>query len=468
MKLRNQLLALVCLLVFIAFGFIFFRTWVVQKPFGVILFISDGLTTNTLTATRLYQGGAQHQLALESFPQLALVSNYANDFAVPDSAAAATALATGVKGNNQAIGLDSTKKELRSILTLASESGRSTGIVTTGNLTDATPAAFYAHSKDPSDVSAIAQQFVNNSKVNIALGGGLADFTPENKGGHRKDGRDLWLDLRGKGTFLLRTKAELENTPGFLTGPLVGLFSEGNLPFSSQIQSGSQQPTLSDMVRRSIEFLQTNRRGYFLVVDAALISRAAEQNEGEAVLKEMIDFDNALATAVRYAGEKTLIIAVGKHDVGGLTLNGYPLRGDHGVALLGKNAAGFPAITWSTGPNGPKAPAAEEPLATPTPATESGDALKSGSANALSGTATSLGQTSSNPAAANEPPQIPPTPQTVAQAASEPSSEPAAFASDKAINTARDVVAIGMGPGSENLGGFMDNTEIFKLLKKSL
>jgi alkaline phosphatase len=452
MKLRNQLLALVCLLVFIAFGFVFFRTWVVQKPFGVILFVSDGLTTNTLTAARLYQGGAQHKLALESFPRLALVSNYSNDFAVPDSGAAATALATGVKGNNRAIGLDSTGKELRSILTLAKESGRSTGIVTTGNLTDATPAAFYARSNNPGDVGELAQQFVRATKVNVALGGGLADFTPENKGGHRKDGRDLWLELRGKGAFLVKTKAELENTPSFLTGPLVGLFSDGNLPFSSKIQSGSQQPTLSDMVRRSIEFLQTNTRGYFLVVDAALISRAAEQNDGEAVLKEMIDFDDALATAVRYAGEKTLIIAVGKHDVGGLTLNGYPLRSDHGVTLLGKNAAGFPAITWSTGPNGTKPPSDDAAF----PATANAVDTTNATASASATPSQSAAAESSAPA------------QSLVEAASDSSSEPAAFAAPQAINTARDVIAIGTGPGSETLSGFIDNTEIYKILGKSL
>lgn len=440
MKLRNQLLALGCLLVFIAFGVLFFRTWVVQKPFGIILFISDGLSTNTLTAARLYHGGAQQRLALESFPRLALVSNASNDYAVPDSAAAATALASGVKGNNKAIGLDPSGKAIFSILELAHDSGRGTGIITTGNLTDATPAAFYAHSPDARQVHSIATQLLNNPKVDVAMGGGLADFTPENKGGHRQDGRDLWLELRSKGNLLVRNKAELENTPSFLTGPLTGIFSDDNLPFSSQIQSGSQQPSLADMVRRSIEFLQTNRRGYFLVVDAALVSRAAEQNNGEAVLQETVDFDNALATALRYAGEKSLIIAVGKHDVGGLALNGYPQKGDHGVTLLGKNANGFPAITWSTGPNGP-APA-NEPAAAPL--AQTADTAK---APLASGTAT--------PAAAE-------------QGIKEPSSEPAAFAAPEAINTARDVIAIGTGPGSESLNGFIDNTQIPKLLKNSL
>ena len=64
MKLRNQLLALFCLLVFAGFGFLYVRAWVVQKPFGIILFVSDSLVTRHLTAARLYEGGADHKLAI--------------------------------------------------------------------------------------------------------------------------------------------------------------------------------------------------------------------------------------------------------------------------------------------------------------------------------------------------------------------------------------------------------------------
>jgi len=423
MKLRNQILALVCLLVFIGFGVLFFKTWVAQKkPFAVILFVTDGLSTNTLTATRLYQGGAGERLNVESFPHLALLRNSANDYAVPDEAAAATAIATGVKGNNRAIALDPAGKPLASLLTLAHNLKRSTGIVTTGNLTDATPAAFYAHATDAKEAQAIADQFLGSGVVDIALGGGMAQFTPESKGGQRKDGRDLWLELRSKGYALARTKAELENTPVFLTGPLVGIFSEGNLAFSSQMESGSQQPSLSDMVRRAIEFLQVNPLGYLLVVDAALVSRAAETNNGERVLSETAAFDRAVATAREYAGENTLILCVGKNDIGGLVLNGYPLRGDHGVALLGTNAAGYPSLTWSTGPNGPQTGA------------------------------TTSAVTPEAPAPANNG-----TP-TVNR-------EPAAFAAPKALGTARDMIAVGAGPGSERLSGFLENTEIYKIIR---
>ena len=430
MKLRNQLLALACLLVFIGFGFLFYMNWVVQKPFGIILFVTDGLSTNSLTAARLYQGGANGRLNIEAFPHLALLRNNSNDYAVPDAAAAASALATGVKCNNRAIATNPGGTSLPSLLALAHNAGRATGIITTGNLTDATPAAFYAHATDMRDTQSIAQQFVQNSIVDITLAGGMNDFTPESKGGQRKDGRDLWLELRSKDHALVRSKAELENTPVFLSRPLTGIFANDNLAFSSQVESGSQQPSLSDMVRRAIQFLQLHPKGYILVVDAALVSRAAEQNNGERVLSETADFDRAVKIALDYAGEKTLILCVGKNDVGGLSLNGYPLKGDHGVALLGTNAAGYPAITWSTGPNGPR-------TSTPEPPTTSG-----------------------TDAVAVTPP--------VETSLAAPQKEPSAFGAPQAISTARDMIAVGSGPGSELLNGFMENTEIFEILKKGL
>lgn len=437
MKLRNQLLALFCFLVFIAFGVLFFRTWVVQKPFGVIVFLSDGLSTNTLTAARIYEGGADQRLNVERLPRLALVNNDSNDFAIPDEAASATAIATGVKGNNRAIAVDPKGNSLESLLALARQSGRRTGIVTTGNLTTPSTAAFYAHTTEESDVAAIAEQFMGAAGIDVALGGGLNAFTPESKGGSRKDGRDLWLELRAHGYTLLRNKAELENTPAFLTGPLIGLFADEELPYSTDVASASQAPALSDMVRRAIEFLQTNRRGYVLVVDCALISKAASENQAEKVLTETIDFDRALQTAQRYAGDKTLIIAVGKQDIGGLSLNGFPLRNDHGVALLGKNPEGQPAMTWSTGPNGP-APA-------PTP-NLSGDGDAVAQAQAPAGESATVG----------------------AGAESKGKPEPAAYRSDKAIPTARDMIMVGSGPGSEAIHGFMDNTEVFEIVKKAL
>ena len=421
MNLRNQLLALFLVLIFIATGVLFFHTWVVQKPFGVILFVGDGLVTGNLTAARLYDGGAEHHLTMETFPHLALVTNYANDFAVPDSPAAASAIATGFKVNNGTIGIGPKGRRLQSILELAKERGRAVGIVTTGGLTDASIAAFYAHVAKSSEIDAIAAQFTQNAMLDVALGGGAQDFTPESKSGHRKDGRDLLLEMKDRKVEIMRSKAELENEPMFTTEPRVGVFANGDLAYSNQIEAGSQEPSLSDMVRRAIEFLELHERGYLLVVDAELISRAAEENDGEHVLTETVDMDRAIATAMRYAGDNAVVLAVGKHATGGMTLNGYPLRQEHGVGLLGVNAFGYPAIAWATGPLGPQKPVA---------------------ANAPGGQGSPAPSRSGN--------------------------EPAAFYAPTAIDSAQDVIAVGKGPGTDALKGVIDNTQIFQILESGL
>src|SRR3954467_1337577 len=108
MKWRNQLLALFCLLAFAGLGVLYFQHWVVQKPFGIVLFIGEGLAPSRIAATRVFAGGADTPLAIESLPYSAVLKNFSADFATPDSASAATALATGVKVNNRAIGIDAT------------------------------------------------------------------------------------------------------------------------------------------------------------------------------------------------------------------------------------------------------------------------------------------------------------------------------------------------------------------------
>jgi alkaline phosphatase len=149
MKWRNQLLALLCLLAFAGIGVLYFQHWVIRKPFGIILFIGEGLSPARLAPARTYEGGAGTRLNLDSMAHLALLMNYSKDFAAPDQAAAATAIATGVKVANRALAVGADGKPLKSIVELARERGRATGLVTDAKLTDPTCAAFYAHTSEP-------------------------------------------------------------------------------------------------------------------------------------------------------------------------------------------------------------------------------------------------------------------------------------------------------------------------------
>ena len=224
-------MALGCLLVFLALGALFYINWVVQRPFAVIVFLADNLTPSVLTPARNYQGGADHRLQIEKFPNIALVTTHANDFAVPDAAASASSIAPGQKGNNGVLGVNQGKGALPNLVEIARQRGRATGIVSNASITDATAAAFYAGTSDPLDYPVIARQLAEAQGVDVIMGGGAADFLPDAQSGRRSDARDLIQEMREKGYDVVRSESELEGTPSWRTPKTLGLFSMGNLNF---------------------------------------------------------------------------------------------------------------------------------------------------------------------------------------------------------------------------------------------
>src|SRR5256714_1662270 len=169
MKWRNQLLALFCLALFAAFGVFYFQHWVVQKPFGIILFIGEGLTPSRLAATRVFAGGSDAPLSLDSMPHVALMTNYSNDFAAPDAAAAATTIATGLKVGNKSVGAQLRTGVAPNLFDLARQAGRATGLITDGKITNVTAAAFYARGSDPAAQSEFARGLAGNLGIDVVV-----------------------------------------------------------------------------------------------------------------------------------------------------------------------------------------------------------------------------------------------------------------------------------------------------------
>jgi len=386
------------------------------------LFVGEGLSPARLAATRAYGGGAGTRLNLDSMAHAALVMNYSKDFAAPDQAAAATAIATGERVTNRSLAINGDGKPIRSIVELARERGRATGLVTDTKLTDPTSAAFYAHPTESTDVEKIASEFVDRGNIDIAMGGGAAQFLPTPKGGDRQDNRDLLLELRGNGFDVVRTRTELETIPAWRRPKLFGVFSDGDLAFTNQVDERNQQPSLLDMVRRAIQLLQYNAGGYLLVVDAGLMRKAAQENNGERTFSQTVELDRAVGIARSYGGPKSTIVVCGDVAIGGLSLNGFPFRKDSGIALLGFNSAGQPWITWATGPHGTKS----------------------------YGPAKIPGKEDRNDTQNVEQP------------------EPAAFYTKSALVTVEDVVAFGSGPGTDALQGVIDSTAVFEILRDEL
>lgn len=353
-RIRNKIIFLTCLFAFAGLGFVLYREWVVQKPFAVILIVAENFSPSQLSAARLFEGGADFRFRMESMPRTALATAKSADYAVADTAAAATALATGQKVNRGALALTPEGQTLETLFGVARKAGRATGLVSDTPLTDAATAAFFARASDARDPTALAVQLMEEGAPDVMLGGGASLLTPEAQGGARRDGRDLLLEMRQRGFDIVRNNAELENTPGWRAPKLFGVFAEGDLAFAEDQSRYPTQPRLADLVRRGIELLQFNRKGYLLVVHAGLAGRAAELGRGETLLRQYAELDEAVATARDYAGENALIVVSGLSNTGGLRLNAFSFAPDRGIAVLGPSSAGLPAVTWSTGPGSPQ------------------------------------------------------------------------------------------------------------------
>lgn len=469
-KWRNQLLALFCLFVFAGFGVLYFRYWVVQKPFGIILFIGEGLSPARLAPLRMYAANAETPLTLDGLAYTALLKNYSNDSATPDSAAAATAIATGVKVNNGALGVDADGNTLTNLLELARANGRTTGLITDSRLTNATPAAFYAHTGATDDKLELARMLFDSASIDIVLGGGAMEFLPDWAGGARTDGRDLLTEADDAGYDLVRTRTELEAVAWWRWPKVFGVFGRAELDHADEIGPETVQPTLSDMVRRGIELLQIHRGGYLLVVDAGLMRKAAERNDVEATLRATLEFDRAIAVAQRFAGTKTTIFVCGDVAIGGLGVNGFLPRAAGRAELFSESVADT-RLTWASGPAGP-----QPPVESPTP--ESGNVtiapppsdapvpqiIEEGSASdsaAVPAEATpSGGVTTSSPEdSASTPAPVP---------SLRPRQAPAAIYAPAALNTAEDVIAFGEGRGAEALHGTIESTTLFEIIRDNL
>ena len=423
MKLRNRMIALVCLILFLGVGAALFLNTTARKPFAVILFVADNINPSALTAARLFGGGGDARLQIEEFPNTALCRNPANDFSVPEAASASTSIAAGKHVNRDSLCTDPSGAKLPSLLEEATLAGRSTGLITTGEIVGTTAAAYYAKSLDAKNHADLLAQFCAHAPYDFVAGGGAQDFAagadaqkPVGDAGKtplkQLGGKD------GKGAVTLRSMAELESQPFWKKLPVLAPLSSGPLAPTRFGEGNPDSPSLSDLVRVAIRHLQSNSRGYLLVIDDPMIASAAAANDAETMFARLLALDQAVGTAKRYAGADALIIVTGRENIGGVQLNGYPLLRDKGVAILALNNQGYPSLCWSTGPGyaSEKSPPPTKP--------------KKNSPGILT--------------------------------------QPAAYPLPSGVGTAGDVLTLGVGQGSENLHGFLDLTDIHRVIKDSL
>lgn len=346
------------------------------KAKNVILFIGDGMGVSTLTAARILEGqlrgesGEENRLSFEEFPYSALSKTYSANQQTSDSAPTMAAIITGVKTDEGVLSVDqdvirgdyTTVKgnETKTLLEMAEESGRWTGIVSTARLTHATPGACYAHTADRNwesdrDISNrkkdahaakfpdIARQLIEFSYgdgLEVAIGGGRAKFLPQatkdpeytNRTGERLDGRDLpkeWIE-KYKNSAYVWNKKQFDDIDVKRTRHILGLFEPSYMQYEhDRNKTADGEPSLSEMTSKSIDILSQNKKGYFLMVEGGRVDHGHHDGNAYRALTETIELSNAVRTAAQKVNlDETLIVVTADHSHT-LTMMGYPMRGNN-------------------------------------------------------------------------------------------------------------------------------------------
>jgi alkaline phosphatase len=277
----------------------------------VILFIADGAGTPYWTAASI----ASDNLAFKQFPIVGLVDTQSADSTITDSAAAATAFASGIRTYNGAIGVDTDTNTVTTVLEVAQQRGMATGLVVTSTITHATPAAFAAHVPDRYMDFEIARQ-LSESNVDVLLGGGLRYFDPTSRSDSGFD-LDLLTTMAAEYSVLL-TPDEFQNVNTDSVSKIVGLFASRHM-----IDAFSRSPSLPAMTTKAIEILDKDPDGFFLMVEGSQPDWRGEDNSTlDSVTAEMLDLDRAIWVALEYqrSHPSTLIVVAVDHDAGGLAL----------------------------------------------------------------------------------------------------------------------------------------------------
>ena len=304
---------------------------------NVIIFIGDGMGTSHRDLIRYSTVGMEGQLAMDSMPYAGRseTSPLDPEAFVTDSAAGGTAIATGVKTFNGAVGIDAEENPVPSVLEGARRAGKATGLVTNSQVTDATPASFGAHIADRDKQSEIARQYIEESKPDVILGGGEDYWYPEGDPGAHPDEPEVDPEEKSLGTEgdLIRKAQDLgyeyvtdATELRAANGPrLLGLFANEEMFQQAPEGEGAVYDppvSLPEMTQKAIDTLSQDPDGFFLMVEEEGIDEMAHQSNAELVIKAGRQLDEAVKVGQSYAGSDpdTLVIVTADHETGSLAI----------------------------------------------------------------------------------------------------------------------------------------------------
>lgn len=291
-------------------------------PKNIIMVIGDGMGPAYTTAYRFFSDNPKTEklektvfdrhLTGQSSTHPAAISGV-----VTDSAASATALASGIKSYNGAIGVDVNKKGVQSVLEWANLQGKTTGVVVTSQVNHATPAAYLTHNEHRKNYNAIADNYIDEGiKFDLLLGGGRKHFI--------RDDRNIVNEFTQAGFHYLNNYQGLTNLPH--NKPVLGLLANIGLPWAID---DTDKHRLTTMTKYAIDHLvnyqkysQEKNKGFFMLIEASQIDWAGHMNDVSSAMAEMDDLAKTLEYLEHYVEQNpdTLVIVTADHSTGGLTL----------------------------------------------------------------------------------------------------------------------------------------------------
>lgn len=295
-----------------------------NKPKNIILLISDGMSLTQVSTYRLLKGGPNERIAVDKFPVSGIVLTHSENAIVTDSASSATAFSTGRKTNNGALGLDEDNKILENFTEIIDRYGYVSSLISTSEITHATPAAYASHVDLRWKTDEISLQMMESNVMTI-LGGGRHFFLPEDLGGKRSDGLNL-LEQMESSRMVMTEKKELDSFDHSNLGKVVGLFADEALRDKEKPENHVFEPSSSEMlnfaINRSEKFNENGCKGFFIMLEGSQVDWAGHANDLNYLKREMQDFDEAVELALDYAtqNQDTLVIATADHETGGLLI----------------------------------------------------------------------------------------------------------------------------------------------------
>ncbi|HOJ37655.1 MAG TPA: alkaline phosphatase [Ignavibacteriales bacterium] len=280
-----------------------------NNPKNIIILIGDGMGTTQVTIDVLSNPfSAFTRFKLSGFS----LTQSANQL-ITDSGAGGTAISTGERTKNHYIAFDTAGNPLETIMEKAIKLKKSTGIIATSSITDATPASFSAHVQSRKSEFDIAEQQAN-SNIDIFIGGGGRFYLPNTlPGGKRTDGNNILNTLQKKWTYV----DNYNNLTKIQSQKIFALLDTSNIRPANE-----RDYTLGDLTNIALSQLSKNKNGFVLMVEGSQIDWACHGNDQKYLMGELKDFSTAINAALDFAqkDKNTLVIVLADHETAGTSI----------------------------------------------------------------------------------------------------------------------------------------------------